>query len=155
MRRELFLSLAGVAMLVAFASNASAATFTWNGTSATWSAGGTGWVEGAYPANGSAADTEALFDATGSAQLSPSVSGTVEANKLGFGLDDYSISGGTIDLNGTTPTITVDPGFFAEIGSTIGGTSGLTKAGTGELVLSGVNTYSGATTVTALCVIGW
>ena len=53
---------------------------------------------------------------------------------------------------GGTPTITVNQlgvGKTATIGLQITGMSGLTKAGVGTLVLSGANTYTGLTTVSA------
>ncbi|CAM2921996.1 autotransporter-associated beta strand repeat-containing protein [Rariglobus hedericola] len=57
-----------------------------------------------------------------------------------------------LTLAGTTPTITVDTlgtGATATISAVIAGSSGLTKAGLGTLVLSGANTFSGTTNVNA------
>ena len=54
-------------------------------------------------------------------------------------LDSLGSGGATFDTNGNNVT-------FA---TALGGTGGLTKAGTGTLTLSGANTYSGATTVNA------
>ena len=57
---------------------------------------------------------------------------------LSGGIINFSPSGGIITVNNTTNTIS----------SVLAGSS-LTKAGTGTLVLSGINTYSGNTTITA------
>ena len=57
-------------------------------------------------------------------------------------------SAGSLTLAGGTPTITVVSATTA-INMPIGRTAGLTKAGAGRLVLSGANTYSGTTTVSA------
>jgi fibronectin-binding autotransporter adhesin len=45
--------------------------------------------------------------------------------------------------------ITSDAGASATISASIGGASGLTKSGSGELTLSGSNTYIGGTTILA------
>jgi len=97
--------------------------------------------------------SDALNFGTGSAGLAAgtiTVSGTVSANSLTFGSASGAIvlSGGTISLGGTTPTITVS-NTSDTISSAIIGSAGLTKNGTGNLTLSGNNTYSGNTTVNA------
>lgn len=67
-------------------------------------------------------------------------------------LDNNGNSGNNLILAGTAPTITVNPlgsGKTATISAIITGTTGLAKAGAGALVLSGSNTYTGTTDVTA------
>jgi autotransporter-associated beta strand protein len=80
-------------------------------------------------------------------------------NKIVFGDTDTSSaagwtigSGNTLTLAGTTPTITVNAlgtDKFAGISAVIAGTAGIIKAGAGTLTLSGANTYTGDTTVSA------
>ena len=86
--------------------------------------------------------------ATGLAAGTVTVSGTVNANSLTFasGSGAIILSGGTINLGGTTPTITVN-NTTNTIDSIISGFAGLTKAGTGTLILTGANTYTGTTTI--------
>lgn len=58
----------------------------------------------------------------------------------------------TLTLAGTTPTITVNAlnnNSLVTISASIGGTDGLTKAGTGLLALSGSNNYTGGTSINA------
>jgi len=57
-------------------------------------------------------------------------------------------SGGLLTLAGTTPTITVG-GSPTTINAVIAGTTGLTKAGAGRLVLTSTNSYTGTNTVNA------
>ncbi|MBB5036635.1 autotransporter-associated beta strand repeat-containing protein [Prosthecobacter dejongeii] len=78
--------------------------------------------------------------------------GSVIANGILFNAPfagSYTLSGGTITLDGTTPTITAN--VNATITSALAGSVGLTKNGTGTLTLSGAaaNTYGGGTSVLA------
>lgn len=82
--------------------------------------------------------------------------GTVTAGGIIFNtpfLGNYTLSGGTITLGGTTPTITVNGTtavpVVATINSVLTGTNGLIKNGAGNLTLSGsgANTYTGTTYV--------
>ncbi len=62
----------------------------------------------------------------------------------------WSLSGNTITLAGTTPTITVGAlgdGKSVTIGDVLAGTAGLTKAGAGTLVLTANNTVTGGVNV--------
>jgi autotransporter-associated beta strand protein len=76
--------------------------------------------------------------------------GNVTTNKITFvapGSGNYSLTGGTVTLAGTTPTLVANAD--GSIASALGGTAGLTKSGTGTLTLSGTNTYTGITRISA------
>ena len=60
----------------------------------------------------------------------------------------YTLSGGTLEPRGSSPTITTNAPS-ATIGSVIAGTSTLTTAGTGTLTLSGNNTFTGGSILAA------
>ena len=75
----------------------------------------------------------ALFGGTTAGTVT--VSGNDAANALIFNTAGYSLSGGTVTLAGSTPTITMNA-TSATIGSLLAGTSGLTTAGSGTLYLS-------------------
>ncbi len=92
---------------------------------------------------------------TGSAGLGTgtvSVTTTQVANGLAFGSlsGNITLSGGTISLGGTTPTITVNNASNT-ISSVLAGTAGMIKNGTGSLTLSpsAANTFTGGLTINA------
>ncbi len=141
---------------VLFANSLVAATFTWDPNGVAAGTGGTGnwdtsslfWDNGAlsaWPTTGT--DNDALFDGvSGTVTLTTGIS----INDMSFLVDGYSILGGTLTLNGTTPVFTVGAGLGAGIGSTLAGSTGLTKAGDGTLTLSARNnTFTGPVQVGA------
>jgi len=68
----------------------------------------------------------------------------------GWVLDNNGTATNNLILAGVTPTVTVNAlgsGKTATISAIIEGTAGLTKSGAGTLTLSGVNTYSGTTSI--------
>jgi autotransporter-associated beta strand protein len=89
---------------------------------------------------------KAIFGDTGG---SVTVDGAITANALQFDVTGYTVApgSGTLTLAGTTPTITVtNAADSATISAIIAGTT-LRKSGAGTLILSGTNTYTGATTI--------
>lgn len=128
--------------------HASAASYDWvggNGTwdtvTANWSGAGTTW-----PAV-TTLDDDASFG--GSAGTVTIATGGVTANDLTFNTNGYSLGGAALTLNGTTPTLATASGVTATISSVVAGTTGFTKTGDGTLVLTGANTHTGTTTVSA------
>ncbi|MEI6121302.1 MAG: autotransporter-associated beta strand repeat-containing protein, partial [Opitutae bacterium] len=127
----------------------------WNGGSGTWTSTSPNWSTSAALGGAGMSDsssTNALV--FGGIAGTVAVSGTVTVPAgMNFTTTGYTLSGGTINLSGTTPaanTITIDgTSSTASISSVLTGTNGLIKAGTGSLNLSGANTYSGTTTVSA------
>jgi autotransporter-associated beta strand protein len=119
---------------------------TWDTTLLNWNDDGSA-PNVAWP---NANDSAAVFGGTGGLVTINTGSG-VTANALTFSVTGYTIAGNVaadvLTLAGTTPTITVTNAVdSATISAVIAGTS-LAKAGAGTLVLSGVNTYTGTTTV--------
>ncbi|NII55029.1 autotransporter-associated beta strand repeat-containing protein [Luteibacter sp. SG786] len=117
----------------------SGGTGTWNTVSPYWNAAGDG-VAGPFFAWNNAGLDNAVFAGTAG---TVTLGAPVTANALTFNTVGYTLTGGTLTLAGTTPTIT----GAGAISSVIAGTAGLTKAGTGTLTLSGANTFSGGINV--------
>lgn len=70
----------------------------------------------------------------------------------GWVLTNNGVAANFLALSGTTPTITVNTlgtGKAATLAATLAGANSLTKAGTGTLVLSATNVYTGGTIISA------
>jgi len=147
-RRIASLSLAAAAAAGLLQTRMAAATaiYTWNGSATgTWNTTGTNWNPSSSTAWDSSADganSQAVFN---TASLVAPVSGTVYANGITFSTAG-SLTGGTINLAGTSPFITANAN--ATISSTLAGSAGLLLNGSATLTLNGpVTTYTGATVV--------
>jgi autotransporter-associated beta strand protein len=99
-----------------------------------------GWIsgEGATFAAGS----DAIGDYT------VTVSGTQSTRALSIEEGQVTLSGGVIELTGTSPRVRVVAGKSV-IGSEIQGTAGLRKLGAGTLSLTGINTFTGPVSIGA------
>lgn len=150
-------------ILVIFLSNAAAATYTWDtlagdsaltGGSGTWDTANALWSEDSgatniiWPTSTSGNDDAVFADTGGTVTIA---AGGITANDITFQVEGYTIAGAALSLNGTTPTIAANAS--ATINSVITGTAGLTKTGSGDLTLGGVNTYTGTTTISAGSII--
>jgi fibronectin-binding autotransporter adhesin len=126
-----------------------------NGGNGTWlAAGDDNWTESGGTTNGPFANGEtAIFEGAAGTVTVDNSAGTVEVSGMTFNTDGYTITGDEVSLVGAPSTITVgtDAGGngAATIGSALIGDSHLVKDGGGTLMLTGANTYTGGTTITA------
>jgi autotransporter-associated beta strand protein len=114
---------------------------------ASWSngVGGTKWVAATH-----GNQYDACFGGSGGGTVNIQTGGGITARNLVFASDGYLLQNGPLALDSTSgaPMITVQTGTTV-IASTVSGTAGLTKTGSGVLTLSGNDTDTGDTTVTA------
>jgi autotransporter-associated beta strand protein len=119
-----------------------------SGSDKNWSTNADGTVAPVTWTPGSLAVFSAGTNGTGSYTVT--VSGTQTVAGITVAEGSPTFSDGTLSLTGSAPTVTVASGLTATIGSQIAGSSGLTKAGDGLLVVSNTaNAYNGATNVNA------
>lgn len=117
----------------------SGGTGTWDTMSVYWNAANDG-VAGPFGAWNNAGLDNAIFAGTpGTVTLSTPIT----VNALTFAVNGYILSGSTLTLAGTTPSISGN----ATINSVIAGNAGLTKNAAGILFLNGANTFSGGVTL--------
>ena len=136
--------------------NAGATNF-WSGGSGTWTANpaSTAWTDfGGFTASGWTPQF-AIFQNTAGTVTIDTSSGAVEATGVQFAVNGYTLAGGALTDNTAAAVFRVGDGsgagaaMTATISAPITGTGGISKTDLGTLVLTGTNTYSGTTAVTA------
>jgi autotransporter-associated beta strand protein len=146
MKNQISPLLIGSLVAVCAHQPSTAATYNWNGGGGTWDTVTANWTgAGAVWPSVSSLDDDAVFGGVaGSVTIA---AGGVTANDLTFSTTGFTISGATLTLDGSTPTITTDAAINSTISSVVSGSAGLTKAGAGTLTLSGANNFTGTTTI--------
>lgn len=128
-----------------------------NGGTGTWSAAGTNWTNAGGSASG-VYDPSAMqiFQGTpGTVTVSAGGGALDLAGGMQFFVDGYQMSGDALNLTGSSVAIRVGDGTAAGAGmsatilSALTGSGGIDKTDLGTLILSGANTYTGGTTISA------
>jgi T5SS/PEP-CTERM-associated repeat protein/autotransporter-associated beta strand protein len=128
-----------------------------NGGAGTWTATGTNWTNAAGSASGVYDSASMLiFQGTpGTVTVSASGGALDVTGGMQFFVDGYKVTGDALNLTAPVMPIRVGDGtaagagLTATISSVIGGSGGIDKTDLGTLVLSGFNTYTGGTTISA------
>ncbi len=130
-----------------------------DGGSGIWRADGRNWtqadgaVNGPYQPN----PTFAVFQNAGGVVTVDASAGAIGVTKMQFAVDGYRIEGDSVALQGSGGSTTIrvgdgtaaGAGMTATIASALTGNSRLVKSDLGTLVLTGTNSYSGGTTISA------
>ncbi|MEP9358376.1 autotransporter-associated beta strand repeat-containing protein [Sphingomonas sp. KR3-1] len=117
-----------------------------NGGSGSWTSTRTNWTGADGTTNDSWGGRFAVFQSTAG---TVTVDGAISVTGMQFMTNGYVIAAGTgsLSLADAQTNIRVDPSVSATISAAIGGTGGINKLDSGTLILGGVNSYAGATTV--------
>ncbi len=121
------------------------------GGSGTWTANGTNWTTTDGTTNYELDQTyvRPVFGGKAGTVTVDSSQGAIAVNGMQFSTDGYRVTGDAIGLAASTSAIEVDSNATAIIDSKLTGSGALAKTGSGMLILNGVNTYSGGTSVSA------
>ncbi|QNQ11441.1 autotransporter-associated beta strand repeat-containing protein [Sphingomonas alpina] len=128
-----------------------------NGGTGMWSAAGTNWTNAGGSASG-AYDPAAMliFQGMPGTVTVSAGGGALDVNGgIQFFVDGYKVAGDALNLTAAATPIRVGDGttagasMTATVSSVITGSGGLDKTDLGTLVLSGFNTYTGDTTISA------
>lgn len=117
-----------------------------DGGSGSWGAATRNWTNAAGTSNTPWGGRFAVFQGAGG---TVTVDSAIGFTGMQFVTSGYTIAAGagTLSADAATSAIRVDPGATATIAAAIGGNGGLQKLDTGTLILTGANSYAGATTV--------
>ncbi|PWK28775.1 autotransporter-associated beta strand repeat-containing protein, partial [Pseudomonas sp. OV226] len=141
-----------VLALFAMSGTVNASTVSWSptgqvpGGAGNWDVTSSEWYNGTVtlPWNNLAGDTAQFTGAAGTiTAVNP-----ITVQDLLFTVDGYIINGGTLTTSSGTMGISVGSGNTATVNSIIAGSGRVDVNGSGTLVLGGVNTYGGGTTIT-------
>lgn len=162
-RALLIRSLQCSALVCALALHATAATLTWDGSgngstpnsAGTWNTSGTNWNTGSGLTTWNNANNDtAVFGTTGNSSTGRVVTLGEDITVGGIGFASpgaFTVAGSNVlTLAGTSPTVTLT--VNGTISAVIGGTDGLSAvaagaAGNRTLALTGLNTYTGVTSI--------
>ncbi|HEY4201822.1 MAG TPA: autotransporter domain-containing protein [Devosiaceae bacterium] len=126
-----------------------------DGGGGTWSATANNFTDGDGVSNGPQAPQPgfAVFEGTGGVVTVNDNAGPVTVTGMQFASDGYVIGGNPIALSGGTDILRVGDGtaagaaYVARIDANLTGAAGINKTDLGELLLTGVNSYTGLTTI--------
>ncbi|WP_168879203.1 autotransporter domain-containing protein [Rhizobium sp. P28RR-XV] len=117
------------------------------GGSGSWDILNRNWTQADGALNGLWHQDFAVFGGGAGTVTVDNSAGAVGITGIQFMTDGYVIDGDALTTNASPITIRTDPAVTATIEAGIAGSGGLVKTDGGTLVLSGVNTYAGGTSI--------
>jgi autotransporter-associated beta strand protein len=103
------------------------------------------WQTGAnFVAWNNSNNDDAVFQTAGG---SVSIDTPINVHNMSVRANNYYFNGNPITLSGVLPTISVDAGISTSINTTVSGSDGLVKDGSGALILNYYSDYTGQTKV--------
>ncbi|MBB4066111.1 autotransporter-associated beta strand repeat-containing protein [Gellertiella hungarica] len=126
-----------------------------DGGSGTWTANGTGWADQNDLATGTYDNPSfAVFQGSAGTVTVDNSAGAIGVTGLQFAVNGYQLAGDPVELRGSGETVVrVGDGtvmgqlMTATVASALTGGSGLSKTDRGTLLLTGANSYAGATRI--------
>ncbi len=122
---------------------------TWAGGTGVWSVDSSSWLEQSGNETGTWSSGTASFRGAAGTVTVDNTAGPVVFTGATFATTGYVVDGGTLTTDLAESALTTANGVEALISATIAGTGGVDKLGAGTLVLSGANSYAGATSISA------
>jgi autotransporter-associated beta strand protein len=137
--------VAALSFTVMAGTRPAAAQSTWNGATSVYNTG-TNWTPNTAPVS---AGQSAIFSNTGTTAVNVSAAVSPDSWTFNSSSQSYAITGQSVTFGGGGIVNNANAGQVISIGNIIGGAGAVQQNGNSTLQLSGANTYTGGTVITA------
>jgi autotransporter-associated beta strand protein len=144
-RTKLWLLASALSFAAAAGSNPAAAQSTWNGATTDYNTNAN-WTPNTAPVS---AGQSAIFSTTGTTAVNVSAAVSPDSWTFNSNSQSYAVTGSSVTFSGGGIINNANAGQVISIGNIIGGTGAVQQLGNSTLQLSGANTYTGGTVISA------